>query len=252
MLACITNTVGPGFTMAKTPLMAKVVPGTEPKIQGRPIWDSRAPSAKGLESLLHSMGKNVLASSSWEGKPPLRSTGVAQFKQPQTSGSSDNLNDTTSHMPACRDFPRGSPFTKHEVVSPSKKTWYTWVRLGKDKDGGVVREHAHVLIAVARFGVPNIWLDPKTKHKDKHIACHCPTCPCGRGGCCNPLHIRWGTQAANMHDQGLKRALRGKGVHVGRAVKLAPPLMKAPTSSVATTIVPMRVTRSKAKLARPS
>ena len=142
-------------------------------------------------------------------------------------------------------------FTKHEVVSESKKTWYTWVRLGKDKHGGVVKEYAHVLIAAARFGVPNTWLDPKTKHKDKHIACHCPTCPCGRGGCCNPLHIRWGTQAANRHDQGLKRALKGKGMHVARAVKLAPPLMRATTLGVANVVVPMRVTRSKAKLTRP-
>ena len=134
-----------------------------------------------------------MATSSMEGKPLVRSAGVAQFQQPQTSGTSDNLHDTTSHMPACRNFPRGSPFTKHETVSATSKTWYTWVRLGKNKHGKVVREYAHVLIAAARFGVPNTWLDPNIKYKDKHLACHCPTCPGGRGGCCNPLHIRWGT-----------------------------------------------------------
>lgn len=59
------------------------------------------------------------------------------------------------------------------------------------------------------------------------------------------MHIRWGTQAANKLDQGLKRVVKGKGVHVGRAVKLAPPVMRA------TSVMPMRVTRSKAKLERP-
>ena len=137
------------------------------------------------------------------------------------------------------------------MLKAKTKTWYTWVRLGKDKHGKVVREYAHVLIVVARFGVPNTCLDLNTKYKDKHLACHCPTCPNGRGGCCNPLHIRWGTQASNKPDQGLKRALKGKGMHVARAVKLAPPLMRATTLGVATVVVPMRVTRSKAKLARP-
>ena len=58
-------------------------------------------------------------------------------------------------------------------------------------------------------------------------------------------------RAANRHDQGLKRALKGKGMHMARAVKLAPPLMRAPTLGVPAVVVPMRVTRSKAKLARP-
>ncbi len=53
-------------------------------------------------------------------------------------------------MPACTSFLKGSPLTKHERVTDTYKTWYTWVRLGKDKDGDVVREHAHVLIAAAR------------------------------------------------------------------------------------------------------
>lgn len=251
LLACITSIVGHGFTMMKTPVMAQVVPGTEPKINGRAMWDCEAPTAKCYETLLDAMAKNMLALTSLQGKPALKTAGVAHFKQPQTSGSNGNMHDTSSYMPACRNFPRGSPFTKHETVSATSKTWYTWVRLGKDKDGRVVREHAHVLIAAARFGVPNTWLDPNTAFKDKHIARHCPTCPGGRGGCCNPLHIRWGTQAANKLDQGLKRAVKGKGVHVGRAVKLAPPLMRATTLGVAATVMPMRVTRSKAKLERP-
>ena len=43
--------------MTKTPLMARVVPGTEPKILGKAMWDCRAPAAKGFEPLLNSMGK---------------------------------------------------------------------------------------------------------------------------------------------------------------------------------------------------
>ena len=61
-------------------------------------------------------------------------------------------------MPASTKFPKGSPFTKHETVTETYKTWCTWVRLGKDEDGNVVREYAHVLITAARFGVPNSWL----------------------------------------------------------------------------------------------
>ena len=136
-------------------------------------------------------------------------------------GTSVNIDDTTSHMPACRNFPRGSPFTKHESMSDTSKTWYTWVRLGKDKHGRVVWEHAHVLLAAARFGVPNTRLDPNIKYKDKHLAHHCPTCPCGRGGCCNPLHITWGSQQAWSR---LEEGSQEKGVQVGRAVKSAPPL----------------------------
>ncbi len=248
LLACTTNHVQPGFSIAKTPLMAKVQHGTEPKLSGQPMWDCRDTPAKCFSSLLHGMGQEMLARSSLQGKLGPRSGGLIQFMQPQTSGSRANLEDQTCHMPACGKFPKGSPFTKHETDTETNKTWYTWVRLGKDEDGNVVREHAHVLIAAARFGVPSSWLqqEPQVERKDKLIACHCPCCPGVKGGCCNPLHIRWGTYAQNRHDQALKKEHKAKGVHVGRMREASP--IKSPSVGVA---FPMRVTRSQARRVKP-
>ena len=244
LLACTTNHVHPGCTLAKTPLMAKVQHGTEPMLNGQPMWDCTDTPAKCFSSLLDGMGTEMLARCSLQGKLGPRSRvarGLVHFKQSQTSGNKDNLEDQTSHMPACTSFLKGSPFTKHERVTDTYKTWYTWVRLGKDKDGDVVREHAHVLIAAARFGVPDSWLqqEPKVEKKDKLIACHCPCCPGVKGGCCNPLHIRWGTHAQNKHDQCMKKKLKVQGVHVGRVTSPCKP----PSVVV---VLPMRVTRSQA------
>jgi len=67
------------------------------------------------------------------------------------------------------------------------------------------------------------------------------------GGCCNPLHIRWGTYAQNRYDQVVKKEHKAKGVHVGRVNKEASPI-KSPTVVLA---FPTRVTRSQARLVNP-
>lgn len=91
-------------------------------------------------------------------------------------------------MPSKHGFPVGSPFAKLK----GNNMWYTTITLGKDKEGTVVRELAHVLITAARYGVPNTLFKEGLRRSQVHQALHLPKCPHGHGGCNNPLHLRWG------------------------------------------------------------
>ena len=143
------------------------------------------------------------------------------------------MEDTHCHMPSKTGFPAGSPFTKH--IAPNKG--YTFITLGKDKEGRAVREQAHVLITAARYGVPDSLFVKDLNHRDVHQALHQPKCPHVGGGCNNPLHMRWGLPKENKLDQS-SRHTRIIGI---RVAKLKEP---SPSKGLA---IGSRVTRSQAK-----
>ena len=225
--------------------MKRVVHGKETKMGNQPIWDCSKPPEECYITLLNLMGDDMLMGSSKEGKGSgsLR-CGLDHFKRPQTSDNIHNLLDMHCHMPSKQGFPVGSPFAK--VVA--EKTWYTTIKLGKDEKNKVVREKAHVLITAARFGVPATLFDETLAKKDVHQALHLPKCPHRKGGCNNPLHMRWDFPKANKVDQSLRK-LRSVGIRVGRP-KMGRPQVPCPPSEVDVPIgiaVGKRVTRSRAR-----
>ena len=225
--------------------MKRVVHGKETKRGDQPICDCSKPAAECYTTLLNLMGDEMLMGSSKEGKGSgsLR-CGLDHFKRPQTSDNIHNLHDIHCHMPSKHGFPSGSPFAK--VVAENK--WYTTIKLGKDENNEVVREKAHVLVTAARFGVPTTLYDKSLPKKDVHQALHLPKCPHRKGGCNNPLHMRWDFPKANKVDQSLRKARSG-GIRVGRPRVGRPRVPSPPIGGEEPmgVVVGKRVTRSRAK-----
>ena len=238
LLACMTGIVARGCKMRLLPSMKRVVSGTEPVLDGESTWDCKQPPEQCYASLMEVLGLHALMECSKDGIRRHELTrGISQLMRPQTWGSSDNLTDSKCHMPACKSFSPTDTFTP--LHGPTY--WYTWVTLGRDKHGEVVRETAHRLIAAARFGVPHSLFDKSLPRSRVHQALHLPVCPALPGGCCNPLHLRWAYPKHNVKDQSIMR-LHKQGPKVARVLlvgKPKPSVMLAPCVPVA-----RRVTRS--------
>ena len=242
LLACMTNLVPEHHTMALLPEMSRVKHGTEPLLAGQPLWDCTASPAVCYQSLLEKMAVHMLSNAAKYGKPYV-SGGIEQFMYPQTF-KANSVHDSTCHMAAKGRFPLGSPFQRSCSLQ-CRGSWYTWVFLGKSGKGVRVKLRAHVIIAAARFGVPDSMFDSECQLKELAQACHTPSRPMQKGGCCNPLHIRWDTPRSNFLDHGLKMKSKLKGVHtmnMNRARK-----HEAAAGSQAVSSVSRRVTRSQAK-----
>ena len=202
LLACMTGVVEEGFQMKLLPALQLVEHGTEPKVDGKAMWDCTQTAADCYKAILHFLGLHMLRDCCYEGKGsrPIPA-GLDHFSRPQTEGSTKNMHDTTSHMPSKQAFPKGIPCSKHTGDS----FWYTKVRLGKTKDGEVVKVCAHVLIATARYGVPDSHFDKDVPRSEVHEALHESGCSRCNGGCNNPLHIRWGFSRDNHEDRQIKK-----------------------------------------------
>ena len=252
LLACINLALVPAqHQMAFTWHMSQVVHGTEPKVDGQPMWDCTSQAHVAYSSILSVMGRHMLYEGSWQGKRSVEKD-IEQFQFPQTSGSTSNVHDMVCHMPARQVFPKGSPFTNDSMSNDKRKSCYTWVELGKDRDGKVVRQRAHVLIAAARYGVPDMLLgDCYAVNRKLTVVCHLPSCPKSKGGCCNPLHLTWGTAAQNKLDQGTLARNRLKGVQLASRKRLKLALDQHAASSSVVQPITRRVTRAQAKQAAP-
>lgn len=162
-------------------------------------------------------------------------TGLHQFRRPQTTSMHD-IDDLECHMPSKTSFPAGIPFAKHV----GEKWWYTTIRLGRDSQGRLVKEKAHRLIAAARYGVPDTLFQVGLSKSQVHQALHLPKDPHHKGGCNNPLHMRWGLPAENRLDQSLRRARTCRD-RVGR------PKAEVDVAPTKGSPVTRRVTRSQAR-----
>lgn len=191
--------------MCFLPQMERVVHGTEPTMgvdapAGLKLWDCTEAAAQAFCTLLGMLGLYMLAFEARQGAMARGrglQDGLSQFKYPQVSHSSDNIDDTLCHMPSHTSFPSGSPFFR----SCTHGKWYTRVRLGKDKVGKEVIVSAHVLIAAARFGVPDKLLSKRLSKAKRPLSLHYACCPGYRGGCNNPLHLHFGSYSENRLDQ---------------------------------------------------
>ena len=226
--------------MKKLPHMAKVQHGTEFEVDGLPTWDCKAPAADCYKALLDCMGKHMLVGSSKEGIHAYQlQSGLDQFKRPQTSDSASNMQDSHCHMPSHESFHQDLPFNKSQFTT----SWYTQVKLGRDKTGAIIKERAHVIIAAARFGVPNSKFRKTLPFGKVHQALHCACCPHDHGGCNNPLHIRWGKIAENLQDQLDKQTSMLQGTLARGSASQAEGDEPTPRH-VEVVLAPRRVTRS--------
>ncbi|DBA77230.1 TPA: hypothetical protein ACH3X2_008496 [Trebouxia sp. C0005] len=213
LLACFIGKAAKGCKMEKLPAMKAVRPGTECKLpDGTPAWNCKQASAKCYQDLLTLLA-GALAASCFEGKRShLLKKPADQFKMPQVVNANIAA-DTECHMSASTGFTADKPFAKD--VRPGT-SWYTSVTLGHDSDGSVVKVRAHVLIAAARFGVPNsLGLPAPQKQQPLHL----PWCHHDNGGCLNPLHIRWGNPGENNTDHRPKQERWRHGAHIGNCYR---------------------------------
>ena len=201
--------------------MQLVAAGQEWKVDGKAIWNRQAANsdpAAAYVTLLDHFGDFGLADSAkaGDGSRQVRSLGKghAWFKYPQVCDNIHHIQDTSSHMPASEGFSHRfsngmSPYHADHDSHKDHKTWYTWVFLGWTADGDLVQERFHVILAAARFGIPTSVLKAwKLRHSKPDMCLHLPSCPGNKGGCNNPLHLRWGNAAANRQDQVTRRSRR--------------------------------------------
>ena len=232
-LACVSSEPATGCRMELLPIMAQVVAGTEPSVPalslGRRaataparehLWDRTEPAAHCYVRIIQYLGLAMLT----EGCISTNfKSGFEQFLHPHTAPSAQLGADRYCHMPAKTRFAPGSALHKDE----GPVTWYTWVVLGRDSAGKMVKCRAHQLIAAAKCGVPDSLFPKNSRGRpsmlpksQQHQALHHPSCPGCKGGCNNPLHIRWGTPEENRKDREQKRQAKNEGPKAhGKGIK---------------------------------
>ena len=237
LLACITGVVHTGFQMKLLPALQTIEHGTEPMVNGQPLWDCNKSAEECYRAILQFLGMYMLMRSCFQGRDSdLVAHGIEQFERPQTSGSARNLEDKLCHMPAKEAFEDGI-CSKHT----GNRYWYTKVRLGRTKEGKIVKVCAHVLIAAARYGVPDCHFDKDIPRHKRLQALHLFDCPDKKGGCNNPLHMRWGTCKENALDRFLH------SLHLRKQRAKRKKSLKEPTRHVLAVHESTRVPRSQAR-----
>ena len=235
LLACVNPArIAEKHKMVLLPSMHKVVPGTEPRVSARLVdehsnepdqkvamWDRTKEAHECYQDLLSFLGNAMLSGGSKGGRIPKNGfeNGLQQLLHPQTSGRVCEPADLLCHMPAKQDFPPGTYLHRCKGLN----TWYTWLVLGRDSSGDIVKCRVHVLIAAARHGVPD---EPSLQ------ALHLPSCPNTRGGCNNPLHLHWGTMSENRLDREKKRHAKHEGPTAEGPIRLLACSSYMPSSSL--------------------
>ena len=216
-MAFATKQVQPGFQFRLTPSMELVQKGREFNLGGgKQLWNRNAMPHTTFRVLLNHIADHALKPSAKQGRGSdvlhKKGQGHVHFLYPQVSGNDRNVHDEGCHMPAREGFQRACPgFNCPYSVDKTKTTWYTMMKLGKDKHGSVVTERVHAILAAARWGIPDSVYDKKLGDKDTAQALHQPCCPGHSGGCCNPLHIEWNLSRINRHHQEVKKTCMNKG-----------------------------------------
>ena len=226
-MAMETGKVQHGFKWTMTPSMNMVVPGREFKLGGKSkLWNrnSRNPAviyrallSHFADHLLQPGGKQGLQCEELHKQASKKGKSYLWFCYPQVTQHSSNISCDQCHMPGRKgfehhSFPGGN--NPYKILhDPIRKTWYTMVNLGKDKNHKDVWEGAHCILAAARYGIPDSVTDPSLGDNLTHHALHGPCCPHCDGGCLNPLHIRWGLEAENHQDAEVKKSNMNRGKH---------------------------------------
>lgn len=216
-MAFDTKQVQPGFRLCMTPSMSLVQKGKEFDLpDGSKLWNRNSRPWTAYRMLLNHIADNALVGSAKKGyhSDELAKLGQGHvwFMHPQVLGNDRNIHDETCHMPARQGFKHAvepCPYTVDH--SCTKNTWYTWVNLGKDKHGKVVKERVHAILAAARWGIPETVFDITLRDDETDQALHTAVCPGHSGGCCNPLHVTWGLNIINRQQQENKRTNMNRG-----------------------------------------
>ena len=165
--------------------MERVKSGLEFRTRGKKtLWNKSGTITAAYKSLLSHFADHLMQPRGKLGHvhkglaAQAKTNGYMWFMHPQVTDNNHNIHCMGCHMQAAEGFSQhdfqnsNNPYLS--VHDKEKHTWYTRVNLGRDNNDKIVWESAHVILAAARWGVPEpaqgIKPDPRQS------ATHCMHC----------------------------------------------------------------------------